>query len=149
MWGHYGSEHRGFCVGYNLYKLIDKYKLFPVIYDDDFFKIRKNHNENLLMETLFKSSDWSYEQEWRIIRISDKYEQSKEIDFESPVEIIIGCRENRHFVDNSEMNSKGTDLDLRFVETTTIKAHCKQNIEVNGMALSKDSFGLRKEIIYI
>lgn len=35
MWSHYGDEHRGLCIGYNLHDLIKKYNCFPVIYSDE------------------------------------------------------------------------------------------------------------------
>lgn len=34
MWGYYAADHKGICLGYNLYELVKKYQCMPVIYSD-------------------------------------------------------------------------------------------------------------------
>lgn len=69
MWSHYADSHNGVCIEYNLAEnpYIEKMVL-PVIYTDttlshdDIFE-----RELLLYAMLFKSPDWKYEDEWRVI----------------------------------------------------------------------------------
>lgn len=79
LWAHYANSHRGFCVEYELEKLLDnhvyenKYS-FPVIYSStplelgltDIPSLSKNNN---LIQKLFgcKLKDWEYEEEYRIV----------------------------------------------------------------------------------
>lgn len=73
MWGHYGGRHHGFCLEYDVGKLISKFHLIlPVIYTERPFQswrlIDKRDIDDPLAEItpcLYKSSDWSYEREWR------------------------------------------------------------------------------------
>lgn len=80
MWSHYADSHRGFCVeldGKELRKIGLNYRLIneviiieKVTYSQTYpvvnpYKIR-NHGE-LLGWIITKSSDWEYEQEWRMI----------------------------------------------------------------------------------
>ena len=76
MWGHYADKHMGFCLEYDVVKLTDKLKpLLPVIYTDkpfdasDIIDMRGiNDKYAMFCPALFKSKDWSYEKEWRILR---------------------------------------------------------------------------------
>ncbi len=101
MWSHYANKHYGFCLEYdfsqtlttNLYPdlLAAQIMLFPVIYSDTrpllskalfssktltyYYKTKKippNFVEQLIYGLLFKSEDWSYEKEWRILQIKSK-----------------------------------------------------------------------------
>jgi hypothetical protein len=75
MWSHYAANHTGYCVEYNLKELsnddIRKRCLFPVIYSDklpDMSKQLKDNNPlSMFLPALYKSNDWKYEQEWRLI----------------------------------------------------------------------------------
>ena len=97
MWSHYANKHFGFCLEYDFtHNMIKRYQdlniakimLLPVIYSDkrpllskalsdakiklQYIKTKKLPNtivEDIIYGLLFKSSDWSYEQEWRIIGI--------------------------------------------------------------------------------
>ena len=98
MWSHYANKHFGFCIEYDFtYSMLTRYPdlnmakimLLPVIYSekrpllsklitDAKFKIQYMKNkivpptiiESIVYGLLFKSVDWSYEHEWRIIGIN-------------------------------------------------------------------------------
>lgn len=77
LWSHYASYHRGFAVGFNPQILTESRPeclFFEVIYDDerpvfDISSFEKEAKEDG-MQTIFKrkSSEWSYEQEWRALQ---------------------------------------------------------------------------------
>jgi hypothetical protein len=78
MWSHYTDSHKGFCVEYNFnslgyYEFPNRF-LFPVYYTDKLFDVtaillQKTISASLLplLAALYKSSEWSYEHEWRLI----------------------------------------------------------------------------------
>lgn len=100
MWSHYANKHFGFCLEYDFthtmlknYPDLDTVKimLLPVIYSekrpllsqaltdpallDSYLKgetVPNSLTEDIMYGLLFKSADWSYEKEWRIIGINMK-----------------------------------------------------------------------------
>ncbi|MEE4917616.1 DUF2971 domain-containing protein [Pseudomonas alliivorans] len=77
MWSHYGDQHHGLCIGYevpldvqeNLHKvayggsrLIDASKVAAMLNADD--AARKEVDASVLLR---KAQDWRYEKEWRLI----------------------------------------------------------------------------------
>ena len=112
MWSHYADSHRGFALEYNfntfLKHHLNNVGIFPVIYDDErpdvssfivwaFLSLMgiKAKNPDTLSSikfSLFKSSVWEYEKEWRLINYTPRkiFEQeSTAIPFE-PVAIYYG-----------------------------------------------------------
>jgi hypothetical protein len=111
MWSHYGAEHRGLCVGYNLYDLIEKYDCFPVIYSKTMPKTENadiNIPNSLLKYILTKSDEWSYEHEWRIVKVNKDMEGKNGTleEFEKPTRIYIGQRQEDSIDLNKEMLSE-------------------------------------------
>lgn len=92
MWSHYADEHKGFVLGYDFRTDFNKEvldSLYPVIYSKkrydatdairylvgELVKMRNNINQDqlfILAAALYKSKDWSYEKEWRIISYGNK-----------------------------------------------------------------------------
>lgn len=75
MWSHYGDFHRGFNVGYNE-DMMRESGLFgkggPVIYSDDYPQIdafSEHTKEISAIQTHYKSKEWEYEQEYRLIKL--------------------------------------------------------------------------------
>ena len=76
MWGHYSNKHKGFCLEYDVDELTKKLKpLMPVVYTDkpfdasDIIDMRGIDDKYAMFcPALFKSKDWSYEKEWRILK---------------------------------------------------------------------------------
>lgn len=72
MWAHYGN-HRGCCVGFQ----VDDNDLREVIYSTDFYR-RSEMDKNEVLENLYvKSSEWSYENEYRIICKVSEFDSKK------------------------------------------------------------------------
>lgn len=75
MWSHYSQNHTGFCIEYDIASLdYDDpltYFMYPVIYTRKPFlnssSINYADNINLIVAQLNKSSDWSYEKEFRFL----------------------------------------------------------------------------------
>ena len=110
MWSHYANNHRGFCVAYNLLDLNQKlhFSAVPVFYTQDRVclqslsldrdKLDKETMRLFIKSITSKSTDWSYEKEWRIIRDeaacgpkwNDKNKEAL-LDTIPPSSIILGC----------------------------------------------------------
>lgn len=69
MWSHYGANHTGVCIGFDSGDLPFKSAL-KVHYSDERPFIQFDSSPKNLLERvlLTKSSHWSHEQEWRIIK---------------------------------------------------------------------------------
>ncbi|HEY1399383.1 DUF2971 domain-containing protein [Roseateles sp.] len=78
IWAHYGGSHKGFCIGYDLDKLVEfepaLHSCIDVKYQDAVPVLRSNQfigrktPEAALQEMLgIKSTAWSYEQEVRVV----------------------------------------------------------------------------------
>ncbi len=77
LWSHYGGEHYGLCIGYNLNRTPDP-KLHKVTYGGDCILHTSAVADAILQDNveakelidrtilLNKSKDWEYEQEWRL-----------------------------------------------------------------------------------
>ncbi|WP_158657193.1 DUF2971 domain-containing protein [Maribacter cobaltidurans] len=76
MWSHYGNNHQGFCIGFNEEKMRNS-GLFnnggPVTYRNDFPEINPLTEEESLevmfLQTHSKAKDWTYEKEYRLIKL--------------------------------------------------------------------------------
>lgn len=94
MWSHYSNKHKGYCLKFDVLK-DPKFFIIPVIVDYktkypniDFFR-NYNKNRNALFAYIFgkKFSDWSYEEEIRIVKHA---QGNVRINPESIVEISFG-----------------------------------------------------------
>ncbi|MEM5669933.1 DUF2971 domain-containing protein [Bacillus cereus] len=84
MWSHYANNHKGFCIEYDFTKEgIDRSltkQLQPVLYRDNLFNIGHYFHENgekmnplvINYNAIVKSTEWSYEKEWRITYINER-----------------------------------------------------------------------------
>ncbi len=70
MWSHYACKHTGFCIEYDVEVLKENnLELFKVAYstrtpESDLFI---HHPQDIIKIFSTKSTDWMYEQEWRIL----------------------------------------------------------------------------------
>jgi Protein of unknown function (DUF2971) len=95
LWSHYGDQHRGLCIGYDLVRK-PRPALFKVIYGGNRFiktstlvaalvKGDKDAQGSLDRDMLLrKAQDWSYEHEWRLIGkqgVQDSPLRLKEVTF--------------------------------------------------------------------
>jgi hypothetical protein len=70
MWAHYSDSHQGVCLEFKTMKNSLFAQAFPVIYQEDYPKVNIMDLENpeeFRKALLTKSSEWSYEMEWRIL----------------------------------------------------------------------------------
>lgn len=105
MWSHYSYNHTGFCVGYNLEKILKTVDLSDhgeVSYENrikDFLEESKlEHFEKAARNVMFqKCEEWSYEKEYRLIHgeiAMHKDDKFKNIALgeNSVVTIYFGCK---------------------------------------------------------
>ena len=91
MWSHYADNGKGICVEYCLNNIDISY-LFPVFYSYEMyeFSIKDLHT---LVRNLIKAKDWEYEQEWRIVYLTDKMKQNNHyVKIPTPTRIFLGPR---------------------------------------------------------
>lgn len=101
LWAHYSDCHRGFCIEYDLEKLIEftqnQNYIVPVVYNDNPPHIElsdisdlKNSNDSLLQKMLgTKSKRWEYETE---VRIVTSLNGSHSYDYRSVTAVYFGLR---------------------------------------------------------
>lgn len=160
MWSHYAEQHTGLCVGYRLHELIEKYNIFPVIYNNQMPQISdiSNADKSILYQSILtKCEDWSYEKEWRIIDIDKSKEgcNGKLISFEKPVSIYMGVRQGRtekknskqyrdiRVYDNAMSAWEAYSSEEFYVDINTIINYKNQeNIDLYDFTLCKDRFKL-------
>lgn len=114
MWSHYADNHKGFALGYDLRPYLlpnsDNLGLFPVVYSEKRYDASEflfwllcslmkipAHNQDIMSSIkllLYKSSDWAYEQEWRLINSTPKdfFNGRAEPVMIRPNSIYYGCR---------------------------------------------------------
>lgn len=139
MWGHYATKHRGFCIEYDIDKLIETNLkaasyIFPVIYTKTRPIIDRNIiesieivdkkvvpsesvNESLTKALLSKSKIWKYEKEWRII--TPVKNNNREYSFDCVSAIYLGVNASQklkdymqHFCDKSDILLKQYKLNI-------------------------------------
>lgn len=83
MWSHYADGHSGFCIEYD-FNSIDELKelISPVVYSNDRYDLSEalanyNHQKMLYNCFFFKSLEWAYEKEWRIVIPEGMFENNK------------------------------------------------------------------------
>ena len=102
MWSHYAEGHRGFVLQFDTKALLENFKQPPqeVFYppNKSFPSIKDFNEKNCVhMFLITKSSQWEYEEEWRILmHIEDKdnpEEKGKSYKFKNGLitGIILGC----------------------------------------------------------
>ena len=82
MWGHYANKHKGFCLEYDLSVFPTELNIImPVVYTREPFDASMiidmrgiEDKYARLCPSLFKSTDWSYEKEWRLILPNKEYD---------------------------------------------------------------------------
>lgn len=106
LWAHYAREHKGFCIEYDVQKLV------PWFPDDEFKKIsyKKEYegiglaeiplagaDNNAFCEKMFftKSEAWDYEEEWRLLVIRSGL---RKYDFRAVTGIYFGLATSKEFI---------------------------------------------------
>ena len=133
MWSHYAESHKGICICYNTSKLLEKgIKTYKIHYSEELVDVKKEEFHNqvfaMILASLTKNHEYSYEREWRIWDIRKEW-----VNVEGCVEmVLLGV--------NCNKNLKGhVKLLTDFCES--------KNIPVKHMRISKDKF--KVEIVEI
>lgn len=122
MWGHYTNSYHGFCIGYDFLHLINSIKsstarISPVHYSNELTAMKKIVDDNEMLPigiyaTVTKSTQWKYENEWRII--DHVKEKEKIIQSPAPISLYFGMNINK---------TVRTDL-IKFARKINIKNIC-------------------------
>jgi hypothetical protein len=144
MWSHYADQHQGFCIEYGVEGLppSDMFvrMLFPVVYSERLFDatryfqaaIRDRKKFNILfpaLAALYKSPEWSYEKEWRLIIPVNLVRQASAWRVPKPKAVYLG----------SQMpEAKRAEV---------IEICRRKGVAVFQMSLARDSFCLRSDLI--
>jgi hypothetical protein len=133
MWGHYTNSYHGFCIGYDFLHLINSIKsstsrISPVRYSNELTAIKKIVDDNEMIPigicaTVTKSTQWKYENEWRII--DHVKEKEKIIQSPAPISLYFGMNINQTI---------RTDL-IKFARKINIRNIC-------DVKLAKDRYEL-------
>jgi hypothetical protein len=144
MWSHYADQHQGFCIEYDTESLppdnLFVRMLYPVIYSENLFDgtkyylaaIRNQRKFNILfpaLAALYKSPEWGYEGEWRLIIPANLVKEASPWRVPTPKRVYLGKR-------------MPDDEKERIIEICK-----KKGIEAHQMHLADDSFCLRSELI--
>lgn len=137
MWGHYAKNHRGFCIEYDLTDIpYEDYRarfLYPVVYSENIFDITDYmekasggdyNNLHLTLSALYKSKEWSYENEWRLVFAHGIVGKSQSYKMCKPKALYLGAQI--------------TDAD----EKVIVEIGNRKNVPVYKMTLSPSKFQL-------
>lgn len=105
MWSHYANCHTGFCMEYDFQTVSESTHkinrmLFPVIYSENLFDATKILIEKdsiplvALLASLYKSPEWSYEEEWRLTFPFGVIEQDTNFAVPKPTGVYVGAKIN-------------------------------------------------------
>jgi hypothetical protein len=107
LWSHYTNSYRGFCIKFNLGKLIksssEVVKLKRVIYSQYPNVISEMHPFSSFYQYLLKLHNWSYEREWRLLfknpaNVGNRFSFDKN----SIEEISVGYKNMDNFTDREK-----------------------------------------------
>ena len=116
LWAHYSQNHSGFCVGLSVDHLnaismgfvrkkilldLHEVKYSDILPKPNFFESMIHLEDTKHIQDFIetKSTDWHYEQEWRLV-LWGQVNKCLRIGHESITEVILGCRISLH---NREM----------------------------------------------
>jgi Protein of unknown function (DUF2971) len=113
MWSHYADSHKGFCIEYDIsvlpYGDHRSRFMFPVVYSPEIFDATSNlrykesnnfNNLRYILSAMTKSTDWSYEKEWRLIFPHGIFEHDRPFPMPLPKALYLGCK-----IEDSNYNS--------------------------------------------
>ncbi len=122
MWSHYAINHKGICVEYNkeLFDYLKKLKGFlvfwKVIYSDQPPTVKGlDEFESKVKKIMFnKQEEWKYEEEHRIVFISDKDTEYIPIDRKFIKAVYIGSRTDTEIETKVLSICKDTHIDIYY-----------------------------------
>lgn len=158
MWAHYSNNHYGFCIEYdsthvqgynpyihNLYPILYTDKLFNVsdlFYDKrDIVKSKKFNNLYLNYPLIYKSHEWDYEKEWRVIHAHGIYNKAQNLPAPPITSILLGS----NFFKPFDVEEKNRDFNYSANRSLAIQliSHCmKKHIELKIMKHSLSTYSM-------
>lgn len=125
MWSHYANSHKGFCLEYDFKMLKELITLpLPVKYSNDL----PNDIDDKLKLIFTKSKEWSYEEEWRLVKPAEKCVSQSNII--SPIAIYLGINMDEQIKKSIMDMAKG------------------KNIKIYQMYLNQNEFKLEIKLIW-
>lgn len=114
MWSHYGQNHSGICIEYDLLGMNEElsYSPVPVLYKNTFPSLTRFDIQNpessveevYIRSMLVKSKDWSYEKEWRVLQdygaCGDAWDEERKgalMKMITPSAVYLGCNADTDF----------------------------------------------------
>ena len=133
MWAHYANNHRGMCVEYELMEINRQLKFtpIPIVYSEDRAcigslnpdTVERDTTKVFLESLTAKSSEWSYEKEWRIIRddgaCGDRWDAEKKgalLDMILPTSVTLGCMAKQEFSKEVQEYCESNQINLYKME---------------------------------
>lgn len=122
LWAHYANGHKGFCIEYDLDKLLNSYSgtffSFPIIYTKnppniELIDIPSKKQELIKKLVGYKSQRWSYEKEYRI---TTNFSGSYYYEYDALKSIYFGLRMDNEFKDLIMKKLKGRGVKYYQVE---------------------------------
>lgn len=101
MWSHYGENHTGTCLKFEIMKDIPFFNTpYKVHYTKDYPSYNYNDEmQNVIFYQLSnKAIDWKYEEEVRVIKLDELETLFYSFKKESLVEIIFGCCSPKEYI---------------------------------------------------
>ena len=143
MWSHYADNHKGVCLEYDLDGLkpdhLFRKCLYPVLYSSQLYDLtpfavklfapdRQDFNHiHPLLAVLHKFDGWEYEQEWRVVSITEAVTEDDNRRVPTPSRIFLGSK-------------------MEPTKSRELSAICQQKkIAVYQMRLADDRFELLSE----
>jgi hypothetical protein len=94
LWAHYAQDYNGYAIEFDtdVMGIVEennekKFELLPVMYFDDFIRVKDTDNYALTYLLSAKSARWEYEKEWRLVASLDEAHPYKRIRFYYPQSI--------------------------------------------------------------
>jgi len=147
MWSHYADKHQEFCLEYDLESLEanDPFRknLYRVIYSNQLYDLtpwaeglaianRQEFNPDCpLLGVLHKFDGWKYEEEWRVVSVTEAVIEDHDWPVPTPTRIFLGSK-------------------MEASKSKELLAICEQKkIEVHRMCLANDRFELSPEPLVV
>jgi len=129
LWAHYADAHKGFCVEYRFDDLpahdVRRRHAFPVLYGSDRFNIAptaprfRSGNVDVpvqpILAALHKSSEWSYEKEWRIVGPDNQVRDGYPLSMPKPRGVYSGVRASDSTTQQLQAICRRMDIPIRGV----------------------------------
>lgn len=151
MWSHYSYNHTGFALGYDLRSLLlpndNNLGLFPVVYGEKRYNaeefllyifgslmllpMKEADKMSSIKLLLYKSLEWQYEQEWRIIKsdASNLLKGHSEPITLKPNSIYYGCHISQENLQRLHEIALGKNLEEHFMKLDNASDEYRMRME--------------------